>query len=311
MTKTVNTKMSDQGRPYWPSLKQYLNADKIWMAMQFPRLKNELNRAKTTYSVRNLDEKVKLLWRLVTLFTILAATIYASLGYHGGFVWLHGLTSKLPDAFLQTLTFTGDSYVALALMLLVVRRIPAAASIAFLAALIGTLITQSLKGYFAILRPASVLPQSELTIIGEAVYLGSFPSGHSLTIFIFATTLWLFSRRTSLQIGLMLLATAVAFSRVAVGAHWPIDVLVGSALGITSTIIASYAIQHLRFGFNRLGHGLLVSIFLIAAITLFHHDGGYPLAQPFATFVAVISIGAFVRDYLWRRPLRRNEPAFS
>jgi membrane-associated phospholipid phosphatase len=59
----------------------------------------------------------------------------------------------------------------------------------------------------------------------------SFPSGHAATSFACAATLaWLLPRRAAPV--LFVLAAAIAYSRVYVGVHYPLDVLAGAALGL-------------------------------------------------------------------------------
>ena len=57
----------------------------------------------------------------------------------------------------------------------------------------------------------------------------SFPSGHATTSFACATVLVFVLPR--LRLPLLLLAAAIAWSRVYVGVHWPLDVFAGAALG--------------------------------------------------------------------------------
>jgi len=58
---------------------------------------------------------------------------------------------------------------------------------------------------------------------------GAFPSGHASVSFACATAIAWASPRLALPA--YLLAAAIAFSRVYVGVHYPLDVIAGAALG--------------------------------------------------------------------------------
>ncbi len=65
---------------------------------------------------------------------------------------------------------------------------------------------------------------------------GAFPSGHASTAFACATVLAWASPR--LRVPAFVLAAAIAWSRVYVGVHWPLDVLGGAILGVlVSTVL--------------------------------------------------------------------------
>jgi undecaprenyl-diphosphatase len=75
----------------------------------------------------------------------------------------------------------------------------------------------------------------------------SFPSGHATTSFACATVLALALPRW--RVPLFLLAAAVAWSRVYVGVHYPLDVVAGAALGSAiGFVVFRVAQRSRRFG---------------------------------------------------------------
>jgi membrane-associated phospholipid phosphatase len=77
-------------------------------------------------------------------------------------------------------------------------------------------------------RPPLVYPEPKALV--HVPHSGSFPSGHATAAFACATVIaW---RAPRLAFPSFVLAGAIAWSRIYVGVHWPVDVLGGAALGI-------------------------------------------------------------------------------
>ena len=91
-------------------------------------------------------------------------------------------------------------------------------------------------------RPYVLLPEAEPLLRWDAST--SFPSGHAATSAAGAVILAYLLGRWAW--GLAVLAAGVSYSRVYIGVHYPLDVLVGAAIGAAVALVAIVLLRRLR-----------------------------------------------------------------
>lgn len=104
--------------------------------------------------------------------------------------------------------------------------------------LVGAVLLNTGKAILGIARPHGVLGSELVNVIGPALNKHAFPSGHTGTIFLLAGIAML-HLKSHLRTLIVALAIGTAISRIAVGAHWPADVLAGAWVGIVSAILGN------------------------------------------------------------------------
>lgn len=236
---------------------------------------------------------------LATVLLAAAVTIWLSGWNQSMFLTLNHAGHVLPDALWSNLTLVADTLFAVAVLLIAASFRPIMFNQALLLLLLGGLLVHGFKQGLDVLRPAAVLDRDSFYIIGQVLKNHSFPSGHSFTAMSCAALLFLnIPRRTTAWL-MLLIGAAAALSRAMVGAHWPLDILVGSAAGMLTAVFCVYLTT--RFRWLR-GHGMkLFTVFLLtlASAALIWHEDGYPHTDLLALIAAVSALlTAAVRVWL-------------
>jgi membrane-associated phospholipid phosphatase len=69
------------------------------------------------------------------------------------------------------------------------------------------------------------------------VGFASFPSGHTTSVFALATMLALLEKNKRTNVVYLLVAVAVGYSRIYLGQHFLNDVLMGSTIGMLTSLV--------------------------------------------------------------------------
>lgn len=217
------------------------------------------------------------------------------------FFFFNGLPSVTGPGLWAHVTILGDGLVCAVLLLLWVGRRPERVWAALLGAVVMVLVLHGTKAVLDLPRPLGVLPAELVTVIGPGHRRGAFPSGHTATAFLYAGIWALSLRRPALSPLPVAVAAAVGVSRMAVGVHWPSDVLAGAMLGWASAWLGLRWAQGARWGVNPVGRGVLAALLLASAVVLLLVDHtGYPRVLLFQRALALACLAwgglALVRD---------------
>lgn len=151
------------------------------------------------------------------------------------------------DRFFIWYRYLGSGYVLIPLLFLVWRMRPDKVTYFLLAVGLESLVVYGIKYFWCQPRPALVLEHVHLL---QPLYTHSFPSGDTGMAFAIAGSL-LVGEKCTLQLMLLIYAALIAYERIYVGVHFPLDVVVGAIIGSLSAygsfrIMASAVGQRLQ-----------------------------------------------------------------
>lgn len=238
----------------------------------------------------------------------LSAEGYAEL-QRGVFISINSVLSQYPS--LQyNITQLGNSMIIMSLIAIFIRYAPNMWSALVAGSIASGILSKISKMILCVPRPVQYFGSDSFNIIGEPIWgYASCPSGHSITVFTVLTVL-LFaflpqSRSKRVLWGLLLLSvgTLIVLSRIGVGAHYPLDIIVGAIIGYISGILGILFDRRFPAVFGWIGKRKYLPILIlllvgtaIAIILKITHNG---LIIFYISLISIIiSIYAITKEYI-------------
>ena len=205
-----------------------------------------------------------------------------------------------PDAIWAALALLGTGWGVMGASAWLMVRLPRAVLAWLCAAPIAGVLTRVGKSFFYSPRPLELLGTEGIRVVGEPLFVAAMPSGHTMTAFAAAAAVYfsMAPRARAWHVWLFALAALVGLSRIAVGAHWPADVVVGAAAGVFSGLAGAWIAQRLPESWVQASSWLMrgVALFgLYCVYVLWTDEMGFAINMPLQW-----SLGAFLLICLLR-----------
>lgn len=193
------------------------------------------------------------------------------------FIFINSKLSQFPVTIFN-LTQLGDGVVSLSFLSIFIIYAPKIWEGLISSSLVSCIICTSLKEIFAVPRPAAVFDHNSFVIIGTTLSgRNSLPSGHSITVFTVLTVLMFSFMPERLMyrilwcVFLIVAGLFFVFTRVGVGAHYPLDVITGGIVGYISALIGVFINEKYKIWTwinNKKYYPIIVLFFLFGCVLL-------------------------------------------
>jgi membrane-associated phospholipid phosphatase len=195
----------------------------------------------------------------------------------GSFFFLNYNLGQFPNI-IYNITQIGDASIFLSFLSIFILYAPKIWESLISASLVSLIFSRVLKYIFLVPRPAVVFDNNSFVIIGKtAVGHASLPSGHSITVFTTLTILLFAFMPEKLPYKILwvlftiITGLIIAFTRVGVGAHYPLDVIIGSIIGYISGLTGIFISRKYKIWAwinNKKYYPIFILLMLICGISL-------------------------------------------
>ena len=242
----------------------------------------------------------RIVWFLPLVVFVLSAPLWLHTFEPATFVSINTLCAPVAAPIWTGLSMLGNAWGVLAVTSPLLVRAPRLLWAWLCAAPFAVLFARLGKGLIESPRPAAVVDNAQMRVVGELLHNVSMPSGHTLTAFAVATAIYfaLPAKGRTKHLWLFVLAAGTGLSRIAVGAHWPGDVAVGVSLGLLAGLLGTQLLArmdcvHLQPTAWSLR---VVAVLLVATVyTLLTEAQDFDENQPLQYLLAAVATGALYR----------------
>lgn len=192
------------------------------------------------------------------------------------------------------LTALGDGLAVGCVLYMVVGARSDLLAAALIAGVMTYFTSQGLKVLFAVVRPEHTLGFDAIYLLGPPLAADNFsmPSGHAITVLMMGTFIFQHIKLTAItKVLLLSILFLICVSRIAVGAHWLADVLVGAGLGILIGTVCG----RLPITIHHRWLGLLIQAlflpFFVLAIAKYFSGANFDLHNIVIALLGVVALG--------------------
>ncbi|HZX11452.1 MAG TPA: phosphatase PAP2 family protein [Acidobacteriota bacterium] len=245
------------------------------------------------------------IWLSPLIFLLLTGVVLLTNSNKALFLLINQASCFTGDKLWAVLTFFSDGLVSFVILLPLIYKKPQLIWAVFLAAVLFTVFGQGIKHLARIPRPPQVFSPEVFHLIGPDWGHNSFPSGHASMVFNLAGVFSLTARKNWFRFLLIGLASIVAVSRMVVGVHWPVDVLVGAAIGWITIWIGLEVSKKSDWAWKGTGRKIIGAVLMAGCLLLFFVDyTGHEDILFFQRMIAFIFLIAggheYARIYGWK-----------